>query len=183
MRAFLALELPGDIKEYLSTVTGVMSQRISWVKWVKAEGLHVTLKFFGEIEEKKAQEIEEVLQGINRQYAAMPVRLKEISAFPNLMRPRVIVVAFQEGVDNVKAIFHDIESRLITTGFEKEKRDFTPHVTLGRVKSSLPLLKRDIIPLEEKSFLLYNLVFYKSTLTKEGALYTPINEIKLERNI
>ncbi len=183
MRAFLALELPGDIKEYLSTVAGTMSQRISGVKWVKAEGLHVTLKFFGEIEESKAHEIGEALQGINKQYAAMPVRLKEISAFPNLMRPRVIVVTFQEGVDNVKAIFHDIESRLIAIGFDKEKRGFTPHVTLGRAKNSLPLLKRDIIPLEEKSFLLYNLVLYKSTLTKEGALYAPIKEIKLERNI
>ncbi len=183
MRAFLALELPGDIKEYLSTLAGTMSQRISGVKWVKAEGLHVTLKFFGEIEESRAQEIGEALQSINKQYAAMSVRLKEISAFPNLMRPRVIVVTFQEGVDNVKAIFHDIESRLIAIGFDKEKRGFTPHVTLGRAKNSLPLLKRDIIPLEEKSFLLYNLVLYKSTLTKEGALYTPIKEIKLERNI
>ena len=53
MRVFLALELPGAIKEYLSMVTKTMSQRVSGVKWVKAEGLHVTLKFFGEIDENK----------------------------------------------------------------------------------------------------------------------------------
>jgi 2'-5' RNA ligase len=183
MRTFLALELPGNIKEYLSTVAKTMSQRISDVKWVKEEGLHVTFKFFGEIEDKKAQEIGEALQGIGKQYAAIPVRLKEINAFPNLMRPRVIVVTFQEGVDNVKAIFHDIESRLLTANIDREKRGFSPHITLGRVKNSLPLLKRDIMPLEEKSFLLYNLVLYQSTLTREGAVYTPLKEIKLERNI
>ena len=68
MRVFLALELPGTIKEYLLTVTKTMSQKVSGVKWVKAEGLHVTLKFFGEIEEKKVQEIGEALQGINKQH-------------------------------------------------------------------------------------------------------------------
>ena len=78
----------------------------------KAEGLHVTLKFFGEIEENKVQEIEEALTGINKQHEAIAAQLKEINAFPDLIRPRVIVVTFQEGVDNVKAIFHDIESRL-----------------------------------------------------------------------
>jgi 2'-5' RNA ligase len=99
------------------------------------------------------------------------------------MRPRVIVVTFQEGVDNVKAIFHDIESRLLAVGIQKEDRGFTPHITIGRVKGAAPLLKRDILPLEEKRFLLDSLVLYQSTLTREGALYTPLKEIKLERNI
>jgi 2'-5' RNA ligase len=71
MRVFLAMELPGAIKEYLLTITKTMSQRIPGVKWVKAEGLHVTLKFFGEIEEKKVEEIGEQLQGINKQHTAM----------------------------------------------------------------------------------------------------------------
>jgi 2'-5' RNA ligase len=183
MRVFLAMELPGAIKEYLLTITKTMSQRIPGVKWVKAEGLHVTLKFFGEIEEKKVEEIGEQLQGINKQHTAMYAQLKEINAFPDLMRPRVIVVTFQEGVDNVKAIFHDIESRLLAVGIQKEDRGFTPHITIGRVKGAGPLLKRDILPLEEKRFLLDNLVLYQSTLTREGALYTPLKEIKLERNI
>jgi RNA 2',3'-cyclic 3'-phosphodiesterase len=183
MRVFLAMEPPGAIKEYLMTVTKTMSQRVSGVKWVKAEGLHVTLKFFGETGEKEVQEIEEALQGINKKYLAMPLQLKEINAFPDLMRPRVIVVTFQEGVDNVKTIFHDIENRLLAVGIQKEKRGFAPHITIGRVKDTAPLLKRNLLPLEEKRFILDNLVLYQSTLTREGALYTPLKEIKLERNI
>jgi RNA 2',3'-cyclic 3'-phosphodiesterase len=182
MRVFLALELPVAIKEYLLAVTKHASQRVSGVKWVRAEGLHVTLKFFGEIEAKKVQEIGEALQGINKQHTVMPVQLKEIDAFPDLMRPRVIVVTLQEGVDNVRAIFHDIESRLLAAGINREKRGFTPHITLGRVKDAAPLLKRDIIPLEEKRFQLDTLVLCQSTLTREGAFYTPLKEIKLERN-
>jgi RNA 2',3'-cyclic 3'-phosphodiesterase len=182
MRVFLALELPGTIKEYLLAATKTMSRKVSGVKWVKAEGLHVTLKFFGEIEERKTQEIEETLQGINKQHMAIPIQVKEINAFPDLMRPRVIVVTFQEGVDNVKAIFHDIENRLLAADIRKETRGFTPHITLGRVKGAAPVLRRNITPLEEKRFLLDNLVLYQSTLTREGALYTPLKEIKLERN-
>jgi RNA 2',3'-cyclic 3'-phosphodiesterase len=182
MRVFLALEPPDSIKEYLLIVTRTMSQRVPEVKWVKAAGLHVTLKFFGEIEERKVQEIGEALQGINNQHVAMPLQLKEINAFPDLMRPRVIVVTFQEGVDNVKAIFHDIEDRLLAVDIQKERRGFTPHITIGRVKDSGFLLKKNILPLEEKNFLLDTLVLYQSTLTREGALYTPLKEIKLERN-
>jgi 2'-5' RNA ligase len=182
MRVFLALELPDSIKEYLLTVTKTMSQRVPEVKWVKLGGLHVTLKFFGEIEGRKVQEIGEALQGINNHHVVMPVQLKEINAFPDLMHPRVIVVTFQEGVDNVKAIFHDIEERLLAVNIQQEKRGFTPHITIGRVKDSGFLLKKTILPLEEKSFLLDSLVLYQSTLTREGALYTPLKEIKLERN-
>ena len=90
----------------------------------------------------KVQEIGEALQGIDKQHVAMPAQLKEISAFPDVMRPRVIVVTFQEGVDNVKAIFHDIESCLLAEGIQKEGRGFIPHITLGRVKDAVPLLKK-----------------------------------------
>jgi len=183
MRAFLALELPIDVKEYLSACAKSMSQRDLGVKWVKAEGQHVTLKFFGDITDNKVQEIESALAGIDQQHAAVPARIKEINAFPDLRRARVIVVSFQEGVDNARAIFHDIENRLHILGIAKEQREFIPHITLGRIKAPAPLLRKDMLSLEEKRFFLENLVLYQSTLTKEGALYTPLKEIKLERNI
>jgi 2'-5' RNA ligase len=72
MRAFLALELPYDIREYLSAVAKTLSQRFSGVKWVKAEGLHVTLKFFGEISEKKVEEIDVALKGIGTHIRQFP---------------------------------------------------------------------------------------------------------------
>ncbi len=183
MRAFLALELPLDIKEYLSACTKSMSQRVLGVKWVKAEGQHITLKFFSEITDSKVQEIKGALVGIDKQHVAVPIQIKEISAFPNLRRARVIVVSFQEEVDNARAIFHDIENRLSILGIEKEQREFIPHITLGRTKVPAPLLRKDMLPLEEKRFFLDNLVLYKSTLTREGAVYTPLQRINLARNL
>ena len=209
MRAFLALEIPGEIKEYLSVVSKKMSHVTPGVNWVKREGLHVTLKFFGEIDDVMVHKIEDALTGIGRQHEAVAAQLKEISAFPDLRRPRVIIVTFHEGVDNVRAIFHDIESRLavlethdsehhldvvgatLPLGGQAQapekvrvsgKAEFIPHITLGRVKGAVPLLKRGIRPLEEKRFVIDTVVLYQSTLTKTGAIYTPVKEIKLERN-
>ncbi|HVN96254.1 MAG TPA: RNA 2',3'-cyclic phosphodiesterase [Syntrophorhabdaceae bacterium] len=183
MRAFLALELPAEIKEYLAVYTRNLSKSIPQVKWVKPEGQHVTLKFFGEIAEDRAQEIGAALAGLEKNHVSFIVGLNKTGAFPDLKRARVIVVSFQEGVDNAQAIFHDIENRLSTLGIEKEKRPFIPHVTLGRIRVPAPLLRRDMLPLEEKRFFLESLVLYRSTLTREGATYTPLQIIKLERNL
>jgi len=182
MRVFLALEIPEDIKVYLSGISKTMSQRVPGVKWIKPEGQHMTLKFFGEIGEEKVREVEAALEGIDRQHGVVHVTLKEITAFPDKKRAKVVVVTFGEGVDNTRAIFHDIESRLEAVNIEKERREFTPHVTLGRVKVPMPLLERDLAQVEQKSFVVDRLVVYQSTLTREGAIYAPLKEIKFERN-
>jgi 2'-5' RNA ligase len=231
MRIFLALEIPGDIKEYLSVISKRISQVTPGVKWVKSDGLHVTLKFFGEIDDAMVHKIGDALADIGEQHKAVAAQLKEITAFPDVRRPRVIIVTFQEGVDNLRTIFHDIEGRLdvleshdsehrlyvgatLPMGGQArtpepgavrssqseregkapmalplegatqapEKAEFTPHITLGRVKGAVPLLKRGITPLEEKRFVIDTIVLYQSTLTKTGAIYTPLKEIKLERN-
>jgi 2'-5' RNA ligase len=172
MRAFLAIELPSDIKEHLSTIVKSMSQRIPGVKWVRAEGQHVTLKFFGEISDNKVQEIIGITADIGGQHAAIPAQLKEINAFPDLRRPRVIVATFQEGVDNVRAIFHDIENRLSILGIAKEQREFTPHITLGRIKVPPPLLRKDMLPLEEKSFFGESRSLPEHINERRGAVYS-----------
>jgi 2'-5' RNA ligase len=86
----------------------------------------------------------------------------------------------EKGVDIAKAIFHDIEDTLLTLGIEVEKRDFTPHITLGRKKEPTPLLERDIPDLDEMSFVIDRLVLFRSTLTPQGAIYSPVWEIEFK---
>ncbi len=178
MRTFLALQLPDSAKTYLSETIDSLSGHISGIRWVKPDALHITLKFFGEIEEAKAEEILLALNGIGDYYGAVPVRLKELDAFPNRKHPRVLVAAIHEEVDNIKTIFHDIENRLESVGIEKEKRGFIPHITLGRLKEALPILKQHIVPLDETLFYIDSLVLYSSTLTREGAIHEPRSQIR-----
>jgi 2'-5' RNA ligase len=180
MRAFLAFEISPPVKEYLKTIITDMAPRVSGVKWVKSEGQHITLKFFGEIEEAVAAHIREKLSALENEFEPFEATLKAVDAFPSTKRARVVVVTLEKGVDIAKAIFHDIEDALYSLGMEKEKRDFTPHITLGRRKEQAPLLDRDIPGLNELSFIVDRIVLFKSTLTPQGAIYTKVWEIGLK---
>ena len=180
MRTFLAFEVSAPVKEYLQEIIRFMAPRVTGVRWVNSDGQHVTVKFIGEIDETTASGVREKLSVIEGKYGPFEASIKDIDAFPNKRRARVIVVSLEKGVDIAKAIFHDIETSLLQLGFESEKRDFTPHVTLGRKRESSPLLERDIPTLNKMSFVIDRLVLFRSTLTPQGAIYSPVWEVEFK---
>ena len=91
----------------------------------------------------------------------------------------MIVVKLKEGVEQSQAIFEEVEERLAALDVEREKRALTPHITLGRRRTPKPFPNGDPMPIEEREFLIEQLVLYKSTLTPGGAIYAPIWKIKL----
>ena len=106
-------------------------------------------------------------------------RLGGLDAFPASMRARVIVVKLKEGIEQSQAIFEEVEERLAAIDVEREKRKLVPHLTLGRRRMPKPFPDGDPMPIEEKEFLVEQLVLYKSTLTPGGAIYAPVWKIKL----
>jgi 2'-5' RNA ligase len=179
VRAFLALEIPEEIVSYLKTCVDRLARRTTDVKWVKNEGIHVTVKFLGEIEESFAGSMHDALAPIGGFVAPVETRLGRLDAFPSMRSARVIVVRLSEGGDEMKAIFGEVEERLAALDVEKEKRGFTPHITLGRKRVPKPFPDGDPLPIEERRFTVENLVLFKSTLTPGGAIYAPIWKIKL----
>lgn len=179
MRTFIAFELPSDIKAYLTSVIHAMSSKLKDVKWVNSEGLHITVKFLGEIEDNKIDLIKGGLQHLENKYLPFNLTISQIDAFPNKKRPRVIVVHLKNGIDIMNNIFQDIENYLEKIGFERETRSFRPHITFGRMRTPMPLLEKMIPALEEKTFTVNELILFKSTLTNKGAIYDPIWKIKL----
>jgi len=177
LRVFLALEISPSVKEYLQGIIKIMASRITGVRWVKSEGQHITLKFFGELDEAMVENIRTRLLSIEDKFEPFEATIKGIDAFPNKRRARVIVVTLEKGVDIAKAIFNDIEVALLPLGFEGEKRDYTPHITLGRRKEQSPILERDIPDLNGMGFIVDRLVMFRSTLTPQGAIYSPLWEI------
>lgn len=177
MRVFLALEISPTVKEYLQGIIKIMASRITGVRWVKSEGQHITLKFFGELDEAIVENIRTRLLSIEDKFEPFETTIKGIDAFPNKRRARVIVITLEKGVDIAKAIFNDIEVALLPLGFEGEKRDYTPHITLGRKKEQSPILERDIPDLNGMRFIVDRLVMFRSTLTPQGAIYSPLWEI------
>jgi len=178
MRSFLAFEIPREVKRRLSEVSITMARTLPGVRWVRPEGQHITIRFFGEISEARAQEIKDIL-GVAGPYRRVEASLKCIDAFPDKRKARVIVATIDEGVDIIRSIYHDIENRLTALGYEREKKGFTPHITFGRMKVPAPLLERDTLPLECPRFTIERIILYRSILGREGATYEPLFEKKL----
>lgn len=179
MRCFLAVKIPDGVKKYLKTVIRDMAIYTGGVKWVDEAAQHITLKFFGEIEEEMAWNIKKSIEYLGLKYRPFTLTLKDIDALPSKKKARVIVVALENGVDNIKDIFNDIEHSIILLGIEKDGRSFVPHITLGRRKVPAPLREKVLMETDRKSFNVNALVFFKSTLTSQGAIYTPVWEIRL----
>jgi 2'-5' RNA ligase len=179
VRAFLAIEIPDDLKKYLYDVITRMAARAKGIRWVRQEQLHVTLKFLGQIDQETALRIRQSISFIGADYKPFTASIKGIGAFPNRRRARVVMADLEEGAATIKEIFDDMEIGLSTLDIESEAREFTPHITLGRAKIPGPLLDRDIEPLERRQFPVERVVLFESTLKKEGAVYTPQWDIKL----
>lgn len=180
MRAFLALEIPQDIVSYVKGVSDRLAKRSEGVRWVKSEGIHITVKFLGETEDSVARRMEEVLAPIGSDYDPIEARLGQLGAFPSMRSARVIVVRLARGVEEIQAVFSDVEERLAVIDVEKETRGLVPHITLGRRREPRPFPDSgDLMPVEARDFTIEDLVLFKSTLTPAGAIYEPIWKIKL----
>jgi len=184
IRAFIAIELNKETQSYLSNIQSELKETGADVKWVKSENIHLTLKFLGNIDVSKINQIKEILTKISRENTEFTVELSDIGAFPKKEHPRVIWIAIEKNQDKVIKIVADLEERLMELGIAKEDRPFRAHLTLGRVKSNLNRLKlveklKNINISQRHSLIVNKLTLFKSTLTPGG----PIYEILCESNL
>jgi len=184
IRAFIAVEIDSQNKQKLSELITLLKKTNTDVKWVNEKQMHLTLKFLGNIEETKAQEVSRILESITKDFKEFTIFLSKIGAFPNINKPRVIWVAIDEGKDTLKLLADKIESRLEEIGFVKEKREFKAHLTLGRVKSLknisqlTEVMQKTDFQSQDK-IKISSLILFQSALTSKGAIYAPLAEIKL----
>ncbi len=186
IRAFIAIELSKEIKAKLSVFQERLEKSGADVKWVKPDGVHLTLKFLGNIPTSKVSLIKEVLDSIAKEIVSFQIALSKIGAFPKIDYPRVIWVGLEEGKDKTIELNRKLEERLEKIGFPKESRSFQPHLTLGRVKSSknkgelkksVETLNRDLTT--EARMTVSEIKLFKSTLIPKGAIYTCLCQVKL----
>ena len=145
VRAFIAIELSDDVLSQVARMQTRVRQDLppGLVRWVAPEGIHLTLKFLGDVDPDRLPEIEQALGSACAAYAPFSLRIGALGCFPNLQRPRVIWI----GVDDagakrdadkggaLTALQRDIERAISPLGFPTEQRGFHPHLTLGRVKN------------------------------------------------
>jgi 2'-5' RNA ligase len=130
VRLFVALEIPSAVRDNLAALLKELRAIAPQVKWVRAENLHVTLKFIGEVAPAKLEGIRKALATV-RSEQAVTLDFRDLGFFPNEKRPRV----FWAGIEcspNLKTIASDIEQAMEKLGIPREQRPFSPHLTLAR---------------------------------------------------
>ena len=130
MRLFVALEIPPTVRQNLATLLNSFRAVTKEPRWVRAANLHVTLKFLGEVAEEKVDAIHNALGGIPSD-KAVALEFRGLGFFPNEKHPRVFW-AGMEASPNLKTLAADIEGAMEKLGIPREKREFSPHLTLAR---------------------------------------------------
>ena len=179
LRTFIAIEIDPPHKQKLTNLISTLKQSDSEVKWVNGTQMHLTLKFLGNIEETKVQEISDALTSIANSTREFTITLSNIGTFPNVKRPRVIWIGIDKGKNELKLLAGQIETELEKLGFPKETRDFKSHLTLGRVRSpknlkNLTKLLTEVSFQSESAIKINKLILFQSTLTPKGAIYKKI---------
>jgi len=134
MRCFIAIDINKDVKTKISGLQEILKGCNADVRWVRPENIHLTLKFLGNVEEHRLDNVRARLEDICPRYSSFTLMAKGMGLFPDKRRPRVIWVDVN-GNGNLRGLQSDIEGAMATMGFKKEERAFTPHLTIGRFRS------------------------------------------------
>jgi len=134
MRLFVAVHLPDEVRERLAMVQDRLRRAQADVSWVKPGNLHITLKFLGETEPGRLDRIRSALADAAQGTAVFAAEVAEVGTFGGRV-PRVVWVGVRDGATPLAALARAVEDALAGVGVAKEKRGFTAHFTLGRVRS------------------------------------------------
>lgn len=184
MRAFIAIGLPEGLQKKLSDFIDILKNPQDKISWVSTKNIHLTLKFLGDVSADDVESVKNIIQDVAKNYAAFEVVVKGTGVFPSPRRPRVVWIGVGDEKKNIKNICIDLEDRLVSIGIPKEEHEFTPHITLGRVKYIKDIKGFGDLSTKHSEDLFGNLsidgiLLMKSTLTPKGAVYERLYDIPL----
>jgi RNA 2',3'-cyclic 3'-phosphodiesterase len=130
MRLFVAMDIPEHVRSSLSALTARLRPACRNARWVRIEGLHVTLKFIGEAPAEKIDAIKAALAAVPTR-ALVPINFRGLGFFPNERRPRVLWAGIEAGTELAR-LTASVEAALAALGIPLEERAFSPHLTLAR---------------------------------------------------
>jgi len=177
MRVFIAALLPEDIRLSIKNYVDDIKPHWGGVKWEDYEKFHITLKFFGDMDESRLNDIKQIAEEWVRGDSPFKMSISGFGAFPNLKKPRVLFIELSRNEDFL--IFQrGLDEKLENVGFVKEKRTFKSHITIGRIKRNSRC--RDSLPKPDiSSFSISELAIMRSIPQKTGSVYTPLSVYKL----
>jgi 2'-5' RNA ligase len=190
LRTFIAVPLSAEVERGLDDVQRQLRRAVPerCVRWVNPSGIHLTLHFLGDILPERVEPVKAALAAVSRNIPPFQFYAGELGAFPNLNRPRVVWVGVQDPSSWLALLHEAVSEAMGRLGFQPERRRFSPHLTLGRVRRNTD--RRDAATLGEVIARtkigtlgivpVRDVVFFKSVLKPTGAEYTPLGTFRLE---
>ena len=181
-RTFLAIDPPEAVRREMGRIQEQMKRTVrGLIRWIHPEGIHLTLKFFGDITGDDITRIADAAEQEATTKKPLELQVKTVGVFPDLKRPRVVWLGMAGDVDRLLALQTALDKRFAALGFPKEDRPFRAHLTLGRIKTSKGLLGmaqavEQGAAAEAGSFRAAGLTLFKSDLKPAGAVYTKLAE-------
>jgi 2'-5' RNA ligase len=180
MRVFIAVDVPNEIRKALGEVQRALRPLSNSARWVAPESIHVTLRFLGEVPDKRLDDINTALTGLT--WKPFTITVHGVGFFPGTRSPRVFWAGME--APTMKGLAEQLDTRMERLGFEKEKRAFRPHITMTRAKSTR--IDSSLVSAAAKyeehdfgSFAVDRIFLFKSTLKPSGAVHEKLKEYLL----
>jgi RNA 2',3'-cyclic 3'-phosphodiesterase len=189
MRLFLGIEIDDAVRRRAAAIADAAEALVSGtlvVRWIAAENLHITLWFLGEVAEAR---VPALLAAVDRPFAVPPfdLRLGGLGAFPPSGVPRVLWLGVRDGAQSLANLHAQLADRLQPLGFAAERRPFSAHLTIGRIKSARAGVRpRDLkrqwsdFPAEAGQCRVQAVTVFRSRLSPRGAAYEALVRVPLQ---
>jgi RNA 2',3'-cyclic 3'-phosphodiesterase len=183
LRLFIAIPSPPSVLPSLAEVRDALRDSRADVKWESTEKLHCTVKFLGDTNDDLVQSITNSLTQIGSTTHPFSIRYTGLGCFPGRRDPRIIWAGIEDSTEQLKRLFEQIDDAMSRFGFERERRTFHPHVTLGRVKGTrhVPELldTMETINFDHPPVMIQEMELVKSTLKPSGSEYSRVARVEL----
>ena len=188
IRAFIAVELPPPTRDLLAGVVRQLADRVDGgVRWTRPESLHLTLRFLGDVDVESVPALSEAVSRCAAASRPFEVALGGIGGFQRLRAMRVIWMPVVGGLGPLTELYRSLEGELESLGFARERRQFRPHVTLGRVREGAPMPQRRAVadalaaaqPPAAPALPVENVSLIRSVLTPARSEYTRLRTARV----
>lgn len=183
MRIFIAIDLDSELKKTLQDLVLKLKKTGADIRWISFQGMHLTLKFLGEVGQDSIPAVENVLRTAASGHSRFPLALRGTGTFPGGKSPRVLWIGVKEE-PALMDLQKEVELGLEKEGYPLEERPFHPHLTLGRVKSP-SRVREAVLELEKfrdtvfEEMTVRKVTLFESILRPQGAEYRAVSEFDL----
>jgi 2'-5' RNA ligase len=181
-RMFCAVELPEVVRERLEDHVRRLRKEVPDVaaSWSRVENIHLTLKFFGNVEVQRIEKISKAAERAVKEFSTFQIGVGGTGVFPRPSRPQVLWIGVSDALGQLTAMQEKFEDECAAEGFPKEDRAYRPHLTIARLRK--PEGARDLaeahlrMQFEPIEIALKELVVFRSELSPKGSKYTALSK-------